>query len=61
MEDAKNGKIIEIICPNKLKLTPTGIQMNAYDLSNNNAQYNRFICPLCSEEHDWNVHDVVVF
>lgn len=71
MKDAKSRRIVEIICPNKLRPTPTGIKFNHLDVNGNinhsNAsqpnisQSNRFICPLCREQHDWNINDVVDF
>ncbi|WP_299006557.1 hypothetical protein [uncultured Shewanella sp.] len=66
MEDTKSSRIIEIICPNKLRPTPTGIKFNHFNDHGKvtlpkDCQFNRFICPLCREQHDWTINDVVDF
>ncbi|MCL1125237.1 hypothetical protein [Shewanella surugensis] len=53
------SNIIEIICPNKLKLTPTGMKSNHFYLNKTSSQLNSFICPLCREQHHWSEKDVV--
>ncbi|WP_298773562.1 hypothetical protein [uncultured Shewanella sp.] len=66
MEDTKSSKMIEIICPNKLRPTPTGLKFTHLENHGNttmlnNNQSHRFMCPLCREQHDWNINDVVDF